>query len=174
MIISQMQDNIFTELKKIDTELVFDDVKLWRLFQLKYGDKVLISPLEKWQAKDIAEMLLLEYGEKWRLLNEQMTEFSNYLNGVRVTETLDRQELLNSVNDTLNKIVAYDSDDLLVNDGNNVTNNGDNKITYTKTVFNENVNINELLKSLQVKIENDIIKLVINDTKNFITLEIFA
>lgn len=173
MKVKEIQNNIFTELKKIDTSLVFDDGKLWQLFTLKYGERVLRAPLDSWGAVGIAEMLVLEYGEKWRLFSEQMRQFNSYLGGVRVTEKLNKQELLNNVNDTLNKIAAYDSDDLLVNDGNNTTSNSTNTLEYTKTLLNENVNIKELISSLQVKIENDIIKLVINDTKNLICLEIY-
>ena len=173
MMVKELQGNIFSNLKKIDTSLVFDDEKLWQLFVLKHGERVLRAPLDKWGAVGIAEMLILEYGEKWRLFSEQMSKFTNYLGGVRVTETFDKQELLNNVNDTLNKIAAYDSDDLFVNDGNNTTNKSSNTLEYTKTLLNENVNIKDLLNSLQAKIENDIIKLVVNDTKNFITLEIY-
>ena len=173
MKVKEIQGNIFTELKKIEASLVFDDEKLWQLFTLKYGERVLRAPLDKWGAVGIAEILILEYGEKWRLFSEQMAKFTSYLGGVRVTEKLDKRELLNNVNDTLNKIAAYDSDDLLVNDGNNTTSNSTNTLEYTKTLLNENVSIKDLLNSLQVKIENDIIKLVINDTKNLICLEIY-
>ena len=174
MMVKELQGNIFSELKRIDTSLVFDDEKLWQLFNLKYGDKTLVSPLDKWGAVGIAEMLTLEYGEKWRLFSEQMTNFNNYLGGVRTTETLNKEELLNNVSDTLNKIAAFDSDDLLANDGNNSTSNSTNTLEYTKTLLNENVSIKDLLNSLQIKIDNDIIKLVVNDTKNFITLEIYS
>ena len=174
MMFHEMQGNIFTELKRIDNSLNFDDEKLWQLFTLKYGDKTLVSPLDKWGAVGIAEMLILEYGEKWRAIGEHVSQFNSYLGGVRTTETLNKEELLNNVSDTLNKIAAYDSDDLLVNDGNNNTSSGNNTITYTKTLLNENLSIDELLKTLQIKIENDIIKLVVNDTKNFITLEIYS
>lgn len=173
MKVNEIQNNIFSVLKKIDTSLVFDDEKLWQLFTLKYGERVLRAPLDKWGAVGIAEMLVLEYGEKWRLFSEQMVNFTSYFGGVRVTEKLDKQELLNNVNDTLNKIAAYDSDDLFVNDGNNTTSNSTNTLEYTKTLLNENVNIKELVSSLQVRIESDIIKLVVNDTKNFICLEIY-
>ena len=173
MKVKELQGNIFSELKKIEASLVFDDEKLWQLFTLKYGERVLRAPLDSWGAVDIAGVLALEYSEKWRLFSVQIANFTSYLGGVRVTEKLDKRELLNNVNDTLNKIAAYDSDDLLVNDGNNTTSNSTNTLNYTKTLLNENVSIKDLLNSLQVKIENDIIKLVINDTKNLICLEIY-
>lgn len=166
---------IFTELKKLNPNLVIDSDRMTSIFLLRYGDRNVnhaIMPLTPYQ---IADLLTFEFSEKWEIL---LTEFWVGFNlGARqvtkVTETITKTENRLTDKDDLNKVSGFDSDELITDNGLNSKTKDDLTGTETKTTTNEIIDMETAFNNLSMQTQNSIIETVLNDVKSFITLSIY-
>lgn len=166
---------IFTELKKLNPNLVIDSDRMTSIFLLRYGNRNVnhaIMPLTPYQ---IADLLTFEFSEKWEIL---LTEFWVGFNlGARqvtkVTETITKTENRLTDKDDLNKVSGFDSDELITDNGLNSKTKDDLTGTETKTTTNEIIDMETAFNNLSMQTQNSIIETVLNDVKSFITLSIY-
>ena len=166
---------IFTELKKLNPNLVMDSERLTNLFLVKYSQSVVnpsIIPLTPFQ---IADLLTFEYGEKWEILSTEIWVGFN-LGAKQVnkkTETITKTENREVLKDDVNKVSAYDTDELIVNDGN--TSNTTDGLTgnESRVTTDEIIDMETVYNNLANSQKNSIIESVLNDVKNFITLGVY-
>lgn len=166
---------IFTELKKLNPNLVMDSERLTNLFLVRYSQNVVnpsIMPLTPYQ---IADLLTFEFSQKWEIL---LTEFWVGFNlGARqvtkVTETITRTENRLTDKDDINTVSGFDSDELITDNGLNSKTKDDLTGTETKTTTNEIIDMETAFNNLSMQTQNSIIETVLKDVKNFITLSIY-
>ena len=172
MKVEELKGNLFNELHSMNDEFDFDTERMNRLFIFKYGERTLKEPLDKWTAYQIADILAFEFGEKWDLL---ISELQGLALGktVKVTQETDKTENRKGINDTVNSVTAFDSDDLLKNDGSNSVNTDDLTGVENKTVLTEYTDFESTNKNLFIKAENNIIDIILQDVAKFISLDIF-
>lgn len=125
------ESGLIHELHKVGVFKDFTDEELTDLelnYQLKYGDLILQAPIESLLSnlitplEKLAKMINLHYGKKWEsLLSIDPLTYNG------VTETTKGN--INNVN----KISAYDSDDLIDDSGNDSTQD------FTKTTSYNNI-----------------------------------
>lgn len=167
--------SIFTELKKLNVNLVMDSDRMTSLFLLRYGDRNVnpsILPLTPYQ---IADLLTFEFSQKWEIL---LTEFWVGFNlgakqVTKVTETITRTENRLTDKDDINTVSGFDSDELITDNGLNSKTKDDLTGTETKTTTNEIIDMETAFNNLSLTTQNSIIETVLNDVKNFITLSIY-
>ena len=166
---------IFTELKKLNANVMLDSEKLHNLFMVRYGDRNVNPSIINLTPFQIADLLTFEYGEKWEIL---LTEFWVGFNlGARqvtkVTETTTKTENRLTDKDDLNKVSGFDSEELITDNGLNSKTKDDLTGTETKTTTNEIIDMETAFNNLANSQKNSIIESVLNDVKNFITLSIY-
>ena len=174
MKVKEIQGNIFHELRKINSDFIFDVDKMNRLFLYKYGERVLAEPVNKWSVAEIADILAFTYGDKWDNIINDFTGFSLFADKiVKEKEVIDSQETRKKLNEIVNKLSSFDGSELVVNDGSNTSDDDNIKNDTVKEKNTETGNIANFINNLQIKLENNIINTVLKDTKNLITLEIY-
>ena len=166
---------IFTELKKLNNNVMMDSDKLFSLFMVRYGDRNVNLAIINLTPFQVADLLTFEYGEKWEIL---LTEFWVGFNlGARqvtkVTETINRTENRLTDKDDINTVTGFDSDELITDNGLNSKTKDDLTGTETKTTTNEIIDMETAFNNLSMQTQNSIIETVLNDVKNFITLSIY-
>lgn len=166
---------IFTELKKLNTNAVMDSEKLHNLFMVRYGDRNVNPSIINLTPFQIADLLTFEYGKKWEILsNEIWVGFNLGAKQVnKKTETITKTENREVLKDDVNKVSAYDTDELIVNDGN--TSNTTDGLTgnESRVITDEIIDMETAFNNLSLTMQNSIIESVLNDVKSFITLSIY-
>ena len=166
---------IFTELKKLNTNAMMDSEKLHNLFMVRYGDRNVNPSIINLTPFQIADLLTFEYGKKWEILSTEIwTGFNLGARQVtKVTETITRKENRLTDKDDLNKVSGFDSEELITDNGLNSKTKDDLTGTETKTTTNEIIDMETAFNNLSLTMQNSIIEIVLNDVKNFITLSIY-
>ena len=166
---------IFTELKKLNTNAMMDSDKLHNLFMVRYGDRNVNPSIINLTPFQIADLLTFEYGKKWEILSTEIwTGFNLGARQVtKVTETITRKENRLTDKDDLNKVSGFDSEELITDNGLNSKTKDDLTGTETKTTTNEIIDMETAFNNLSLTMQNSIIEIVLNDVKNFITLSIY-
>lgn len=172
MKVKELKGNLFTELHSLNDEFNFETERMNRLFLVRYGERTLQNPLDEWTVQQIADLLAFEFGDKWDLLISELQGLA-LGKSVKVTQATDKTENRKGVNDTVNSVTAFDSDELLKNDGSNTVNTDDLKGLENKTVLTEYKDFESANKALFIKAENNIIDIVLQDVAKFISLDIF-
>ena len=166
---------IFTELKKLNTNAMMDSEKLHNLFMVRYGDRNVNPSIINLTPFQIADLLTFEYGEKWKILsNEIWVGFNLGAKQVnKKTETITKTENRETLKDDVSKVSAYDTDELIVNDGN--TSNTTDGLTgnESRVTTDEIIDMETVYNNLVNSQKNSIIESVLNDVKDFITLSIY-
>ena len=166
---------IFTELKKLNNNVMMDSDKLFNLFMVLYGDRNVNPSIINLTPFQIADLLTFEYGKKWEILsNEIWVGFNLGAKQVnKKTETITKTENREVLKDDVNKVSAYDTDELIVNDGN--TSNTTDGLTgnESRVTTDEIIDMETVYNNLANSQKNSIIVSVLNDVKNFITLSIY-
>ena len=145
------------------------------LLKLGYGEKTVFSKLEIIPLNEIAEMLVLKYGDGWNdLVKVQAVTFEVGATSTRkVVETINENETRNNTRDDVNKVSAFNSDDMINNDGVNSISNDALNNDKTRTLTDSNIDINTAFNNLSLSSKNRIIDLILKDTSQFLSLSIY-
>ena len=166
---------IFTELKKLNTNAMMDSEKLHNLFMVRYGDRNVNPSIINLTPFQIADLLTFEYGKKWEILSTEI--WAGFNLGAKqvnkVTETITKTENRLTDKDDLNKVSGFDSEELITDNGLNSKTKDDLTGTETKTTTNEIIDMETAFNNLSLTMQNSIIETVLNDVKSFITLSIY-
>ena len=147
------------------------------LLTYTYGDRLLSPKFSDSSTSPSISLIGLHldrtFNAKWTALLsiEKNKEIHDNVN--TITETIDNTSVKTNDSESLNKVSAYNTDELLIDDGSTVTSNEgvDDKtirtMTNTDTNFrNQYLNISELHK-------NNIIDTILYDVANALTLSIY-
>lgn len=140
-----------------------------------YGQRVLFSAVINKPLEDVAKMIVMLNGSKWKKLIEiDLFDFDNHGGNVRkLTETITENQTRTNTRDDLNKVSAFNDDTLVVNDG--VTSTGNEGVDNSKirTLSDGNYSLNSAYYSLNLSTKNHIITLVMQDVASFMTKSIY-
>ena len=118
-------------------------------------------------------MLVLNFQNSWEnyVKIELLTDNPNSRR--EVTETTNQTETrLNSKSD-VNKISAYNSEDLINDGGMNTDGTDDLDGVTVRTLVDEQINQKQAYELLSIGVKNSIIKYVMNDISGYLTLDIY-
>lgn len=169
------QGSLFNELETIKPMpflSVDDNAVLDSLLILKYGERTVYSKLLTTPFPDIAKMLVKTHGDYWDgLLKIDGDELPSSRR--TLTETITTNENRNNTRDDKNVVAAFNSDDLITNDGTLVVGVDDLTGNKTRTLTDENTSLNSAYYHLSLQQKNNIMNVVLMDVANFITLSIY-
>lgn len=173
-----LQGNIFTEMKSLEPFSFLDgdnDYKLDLLINMNYGKRNLYSEIAGKTLKEVAQMIIFLNKDKWNnaiLVASSDNEIG--LNDVRkVTENIVTNENRTNNRDDVNKVSAYNSDELINNDGMNSVSNEDMDNTKNRTLTDGKYNLSTAYENLSLLSKNNIMEMVVKDTVEFMTLSIY-
>lgn len=167
-------DNIFTTIIK-QTALPIDSELLNGILVIEHGEKKLFSKLEGIPVSNAGEYISVLHGENWNRLIELNSIYDVVKNGDtnEKTETVTTTENRENQKNDKGLISAYDSDELVINDGGEST--GSDLLTGERitTVKESKVNLNSLYYNLSLSQKNAILQTVVKDVANFLAINIY-
>ena len=167
-------DNIFTTIIS-ETSLPINPELLNGILVIEHGEKTLFSKLEGVPVSNAGEYITALHGENWLRLIELNSIYDVVKNGDtnEKTETVTTTENRENQKNDKGLISAYDSDELVVNDGGESS--GSDLLTGERvtTVKESKVNLNSLYYNLSLTQKNAILQTVVKDVANFLAINIY-
>ena len=138
-----------------------------------HGNRPLFSSFEKLEPEIVANLLVLDFSEKWEKLIGVLA-LSNNINPRReVTETITSGETRTNTSSTLGKVSGFNSDELLINDGNEVEGLDVSDGERIRTLTDAQINLEQSFKMLNIVDRNSILQTVMADVSGYLTLSIY-
>ena len=145
--------------------------ELDEVYLFKFGEQLLVRKVRnllKEHTKEetlekLARIIKTQYSEKWK--NNYLTFLSEYKIGVK--EIVKFNQTNKDVSSQLNKLSAFDSDDLVVNDGNELNTNKDLKRDIST------IDMDKLLIDMETLQDNFIYGMIFKDIRSVISLSVY-
>lgn len=140
-----------------------------------YGDRFMFSKLVTKTIADVSANIRALYMDQWtKLVEVQATDF-NLLSGAtkKTTETITRKEDRVNNRDDVNKVSAFNTDDLITDTGS--TSNSTDGLTgdTDRVLTEENINLQNAFANLSLLEQSNILKVVNKDVANYLTLSVY-
>lgn len=169
--------NLFGEINKIMPLgfITSDDGKSANnLFYYLFGDRQLSSKFETMTIETIAELLVFKFGEKWQrgVINLNVADLGKSKQLIRNEKAVNTKNKTVSAENT-NTETAYNSDELMTVSGNTNTQNDIDNSNNDRQVSEHYYSIDKLFNDLSLIDKNNIIDMVLNDCKSFLSLSIY-
>lgn len=170
--------NLFNELNLIEPLPFLDGDKsdeVNSLFMFKYGGRVLFSQVENLDVPQLAKMLYNLHGTRWKnLIDIENTDFDITSGTVRsVTESNDSNNVHNGNNLNINKVAAFDDVNMIDDTATDNTENSTDTKTANKIREEKSKSLYSSYMNLSLLEKNNIIDLVFDDVRNFISLSVY-
>ena len=172
-------DNIFNELMEVGDIPIFNSETINTmnmLLKLNHGDKVVFEKFNTISKREVAQMLMLQHGKNWnRIIDVSINGLNIGATSVHtVTETIKETENRNNSREDINLVSAFNTDELVTNDGINSNNNESVNGDKTRILTDEVSDYATQYNNLSLSIKNNINDIVITDVSNFLTLSIYG
>lgn len=123
---------------------------------------------------DLASLVVTEFDAQWETLIAAVAASDvGSAKKETVTDTTTTTEVTTTNREDTNKVSAFDSADLITNDGSDSQGLEDVAGNKTRNFERSFSSVSDIYKNLDVMKKNDIISTVINDVVGFSTLSIF-
>lgn len=170
--------SVFGSIKSKINMPFFDDMPtavLDNLLVTKYGERTLFPKLAGQPLDDLTDMILFTYSNKWqKLVTLDASGYDVAASKINtVTETVDNSENRVNVKDDINKVTAYNSLDLINNDGSESNSTDTMTGTTTRTVTDSTIDLTTAFNNLSLAEKNNIMNIVLYDVADFLTLSIY-
>ena len=142
---------------------------------LNHGDKNIFYKIPLMGLDDVVKDIGFNYENKWKDLISIETLNLNIGadNTHKISETLTHAETRINTQENINKVSAFNTDELLANDGSNSNNSDDIDYSKTRVFTDETLSLQTAFNNLNEKQKNIIIKTVNNDVASLLTLDIY-
>lgn len=167
------EGNIFDDISGVEPYPFINSGPMQNILRLHYGRRVLFSGLESFTKKEVADMIVEIYGERWERLIQRQHILDNANDRREVEESVDRSEDTTSEAKSTDKVASWDSDVLADESGRNTTGNEGVTGNKTRTYTDEKIDVKKSFDLLNVKSRDTIINLVVKDVAYFLTLSIY-
>lgn len=170
-------NNLWDELGTLDSDylLGYTPEQLTSLTVTIFGEKTVNPKIEAIGVADIAFTISMFYNEKWTAL---MASALNSLNlasdgAIKTVTGSEVSETDNSEGESLRKISAYNSPNLITDGGDSSTNSNLKNLISEQTKTYENLSLSNVLKNLTNIDRVSIIRVIVLDVVNFTTISIY-
>lgn len=142
---------------------------------LNHGDKNIFYKIILMGLDDVAKDIGFNYEKKWKdLISIESLQLNIGADNTRkVSETLTHAETRINTQDNINKVSAFNTDELIANDGSNSSNSDDIDYNKTRVFTDETLSLQTAFNNLNEKQKNIIIRTVNNDISSLLTLDIY-
>lgn len=138
-----------------------------------HGNRPLFSSFENLEPEIVANLLVLDFAEKWEKLIVVLAQADNINPRREITETITSGETRTNTSSTLGKVSGFNSDDLLTNDGSEMEGLDVSDGERIRTLTDAQINLEQSFKMLNVVDKNSILQTVMSDVSNYLTLSIY-
>ena len=138
-----------------------------------HGNKTLFSSFDKLEPNIVANLLVLDFSEKWEKLIGVLAQTDNTNPRREITETITSGETRTNTSNTLGKVSGFNSDDLLTNDGTEAEGVDVSDGERIRTLTDAQINLEQSFKMLNIVDRNSILQTVMADVSGYLTLSIY-
>lgn len=172
------QGSIFTAINSIKPLPFLDDgqaIIMDRMLSLQYGDRVMFSKMITQSLPQIAEMIVMNEGAKWDNMIKLLDDVENLPRGKtrKLSETVNDSENRTNTTDHKNVVSAFNSDELIVNDGSIGNNTDESANQKTRELTDSTSSLWDSQNALSLSEKNNIINTVIKDVSSYLTINIY-
>lgn len=154
-------------------DFIEDPAELDLMLKISYGERQVFAPFEDLKDEEISMFIVNAFGEAWENYVKIELLSVNVDKRRELTETTNQSEDRTSTKNDLNKVAAFNSDDLIQNDGSD-SNTEDGMVgDSTHTLTESNIDVGNSFKLLNDLSKHSIITKVIYDVARTITLDIY-
>lgn len=171
-------NSLFTEIQNIEPFSFIESygaTNLDMLYKMSYGTRTIPKSVEKLSVKDVANIIVISYGENWINKHELLT--NEILLGVDFktveNETLSDDTVRTSSSDTTNKVSAYNDDELVTNDNSSDSMNDEALKEINRNRDSTKTSMNAIKSQLELFNSNFIIDVVCKDVSKTVSLSIY-
>lgn len=142
---------------------------------LNHGDKNIFYKIPLMGLDGVTKDIGFNYEKKWKDLIsiESLNLNIGADNTHKISETLNHAETRINTQENINKVSAFNTDELLANDGSNSNNSDDIDYNKTRVSTDETLSLQTAFNNLNEKQKNIIIRTVNNDIASLLTLDIY-
>lgn len=161
------------ELSPIFTLVTGADLDL--MLEQDYGDKTLFSKIPNRDDSFHSTAIIAKYKMSWLKVME--------LNGLDIRlgainqrilkETITEKVKVDSTQDVNNKVSAFNSDELIIDTGNDTTGINNSDGVKERILDDANININSAINQLTAYQQSNIIARILSDVANYYTISIY-
>lgn len=170
-------ESLFSEINQIKSFPfieVYGTEKLDLLYKVKYGNQSIPKSVERLTVSDVAHIIVISYGDSWEsqydiLMNEIQLGVGS---SDTIEETVSEDILRTLDSDNINKVSAFNSDDLKTNDSSVDSVNEDSEKKLIRNREQTNKSFTAIQKQLELFNSSFIIDVVCKDVKNTLSLSI--
>lgn len=150
---------------------IVDAEELDLLLSFNCGERFVFPLVGTMTVQSVASLLVLNFRKAWE--NYALMEGLEINSSKVLTETVTNTETRNNTTNQVNTVSAFNDDDMVDNDGSNITGVDDVLGETVRTLTDENKDSKAAFELLNMTAKDSIIKLVLNDVKTFLTLSIY-
>lgn len=142
---------------------------------LDYGDRTMFSKMVALPIATVSANIVALYKDSWLKLIEIQAMDLDVTSGAtrKQTETINKTEVRNSSTDNVNKVSAFNSDDLINNDGNNSTGLDDLAGDTTRVLTDAQISLANAFNNLSLLDKSNILRTVNKDVASYLTLDVY-
>lgn len=175
--LKQFDGNLFDEIQKVQSFpfLGKDNQTLQQLLLVNGGKRSVIESITTLSLPTVASIIIYDFGDLWSDLSGLGLSLDGSLaDELRITNTKSNGAIEQSNNiNTLNKVSAYDSDELIADEGSASTGKNDTKNKDESNTRDELYRFGTIYENLDTAQQLKIHRKVIKDILNTITLKVY-
>lgn len=142
---------------------------------LSFGQRFMFSKLVTTTPEQMAVNIVAIYKDKWEKLIEALAINYDLSAGTskKTTETIHKIEARDTTRDDVNKVSAFNTDNLITDTG--ATSTGADNLTgdTTRTLTEADISLTNAFNNLSMLDQQNIITTVIKDVANYMTLSVY-
>lgn len=140
-----------------------------------YGNRIMFSRMVTKPIADVAVGIVANFKTKWEQLIELQASNIDVTasNSKTTTEKVDKSEKRNLKNDNTNKVSAFNTDELITNDGSASTGSDQLIVDNTRTLTEANISLKDAFNNLSLLDKSNILATVLKDVASYLTLDVY-
>lgn len=142
---------------------------------LSFGDRFMFSKLVTVTVAQMSVNIVSLYKDKWTKLVEVLAYDYDVMANTskKTTDVTHKTEARDNTRDDVNKVSAFNTDDLITDTG--ATSTGADNLTgdIDRTLTEANISLSDAFNNLSLLDKNNIIQTVIKDVANYMTLDVY-
>ena len=145
------------------------------LLEQYFGDRFMFSKLATKTIADVCSGIVAVYSVKWTKQMEVLASDYELLASTskKTTETINKTEARDNTRDDVNKVSAFNTDDLITDTG--ATSTGADNMTgdQTRTLTESNISLSDAFNNLSLLDKSNILNTVLKDISSYLTLDVY-
>lgn len=142
---------------------------------LSFGDRFMFSKLVTVTVAQMSVNIVSLYKDKWTKLVEVLAYDYDVMANTskKTTDVTHKTEARDNTRDDVNKVSAFNTDDLITDTG--ATSTGADNLTgdIDRTLTEANISLSDAFNNLSLLDKNNIIQTVIKDVASYMTLDVY-